>query len=105
MTNMAFFTKLDSDYAPKPWRADQRPNKHIQIDFAAEKGFTISGDVRVATDGWVTAYIRVDFPAGMKFNGKDFSYYDLSIKNESSAWIKLRELMNDVLAANKEGAN
>ena len=104
MTNMEFFTKLDNEILPKPWRADQRPLKHQIIDFANEKGFTLSGDVTIATDGWVTASIRVSFPAGMTFNGRDFTICDISRESQDWAWITINRVMNDVLTANK-GAN
>ena len=105
MTSNEFFTKLDSEILPKPWRKDQRPVKHQIIDFAAEKGFTLSGDVRIATDGWVNGLVRVDFPAGWTFNDKTFTICDLSVKDQGWAWIFLNMVLTDIVAANERATN
>lgn len=83
------------------WRPERKGAKVRGIEFAQDHGFKITGNVTEFSDGWIETLLRIDFPEGYSFNGKSYSEYSLSVKNQATAWSSLHTFMKEVIEKGK----
>ena len=95
-----FFTIQPEDLVS--WRPDRKGSKVRGIEFAKDHGFKISGDVTQFADGWIETLLRIDFPEGYSFNGRNFTEYSFSVKDQATAWSSLHTFMRELIEKGKD---
>lgn len=83
------------------WREGKKSSKELGIDLASTYGFSFTGDVRIAVDGYVHAELRMMFPTGITANGKNYFDFYLDVADQAKAWAVITSTIRE-LTATKE---